>query len=257
MSGFEHLRDEIQDLLDGRLDETARGRVERHLEACVECRREWRALSAVKESVRAGLLPKDIPTDVASRVSMALEREKGPLPRIPIVVYASAAAALALILALAVFAAGRRNLPSRVARDYENHKAGILPLQLKTQNPQELDRLFAARGVAFPTRVFDLGVMGYRLEGGRVLNPDGRQRAFSVYRGPKNEILVCEMYEGRVEDLPKGGELRRHNGFSFFVFHRGRGTQVFWQEGKTACVLVSEIPSEEVVQLAFAKAMKA
>ena len=32
-------------------------------------------------------------------------------------------------------------------------------------------------------------------------------------------------------------------------------TAVFWQEGAVVCVLVSDIETEEVVQLAFAKAM--
>lgn len=43
---------------------------------------------------------------------------------------------------------------------------------------------------------------------------------------------------------------------TFFVYRRGGSTQVFWQEGPTACVLVSDLPTEDVVQLAFAKAMK-
>lgn len=257
MSGSEHCGDQIQDLLDGRLEGSARGRVEGHLEACVECRRQWQALSAVKESVQTGLLAKEMPADVASGVAAALDREGNARQTTRVSAYVFAAVAVALVIALALLVPGRRNLPSRVAQDYEKHKAGMLPLQMRTESPQELDRFFAARGVPFATRVFDLGMMRYRLEGGRVLNPDGRQRAFFAYRGPKNELLACEMYEGDVGQLPKSGELRRHNGFTFFVYHRGGGTQVFWQEGKTACVLVSEIPTEEIVQLAFAKAMRA
>ncbi len=64
------------------------------------------------------------------------------------------------------------------------------------------------------------------------------------------------MYEGDVRRLPKDGVPRSHGGITFFVCHRGGSTQVFWQEGATACVLVSDIPTEEVVQLAFAKATK-
>ncbi len=33
-------------------------------------------------------------------------------------------------------------------------------------------------------------------------------------------------------------------------------TVVFWQEGAVTCVLTSDISPEEVVQLAFAKAVK-
>ena len=62
------------------------------------------------------------------------------------------------------------------------------------------------------------------------------------------------MYEGDVLRLPKGGLPRSHAGITFFVYRCGGSTQVSWQEGATACILVSHIRTEEVVQLTFAKA---
>jgi hypothetical protein len=41
------------------------------------------------------------------------------------------------------------------------------------------------------------------------------------------------------------------------VYERDGVTSVFWQEGTVVCVLASDLPREEVVQLAYAKAMKA
>ncbi len=270
MTSSEHLGDEIQALLDGRLDGEARARVESHLEVCLECRGERQALSRVKRSVRTSLLTRETPGDLASGIAAMLDRQdregaQAGAPQAPVrarsrtsvVVYASVAAAVVALIALAVFVPGRRNLPSRVAQDYANHESGMLPLQVRTEDPQALERFFAARGVSFSTRVMDLEMMGYRLEGGRVLNPDGRERAFFVYRGPKNQVLACQMYEGDVRQLPKNALLRRNDDFTFFVYRSGGTTQVFWQEGNVVCVLVSDIPAEEVIQLAFAKAMKA
>jgi anti-sigma factor RsiW len=263
-----HLGEELQDLLDGRLGPADRERAERHLRDCAECRGERDALSRVKQAVRASRDANEVPAHVASGVAAALDHEEqktaaaterrsaGLRQRSPFFGYAAVAAAVAALVLLAVFVAGRRNLPSRVALDYQNYKAGRLPLRILTDKPEELDRFFAARGVSFPTRVFDLRMMRYRLLGGSVLNPDGRKRALFVYAGPENKILACEMYEGDVRRLPKDGLPRSHAGVAFFVYRRGSSTQVFWQEGATACVLVSDIPTEEVVQLAFAKATK-
>ncbi|HEX9286663.1 MAG TPA: hypothetical protein VF999_05280 [Thermoanaerobaculia bacterium] len=261
-----HLGEELQDLLDGRLGRADRERAERHLRDCTECRGERDALSRVKQAVRASLDANEVPARVTSGVAAALDHEErealsapGVRParqRSRFLGYAAVAAAVAALVLLAVFVPGRRNLPSRVALDYENYKTGRLPLQISTDEPEELDRFFAARGVTFPTRVFDLRMMRYRLVGGRVLNPDGRKRALFVYVGPENKILACEMYEGDVRRLPKNGLQRSYAGITFFVYRRGGSTQVFWQEGATACVLVSDIPTEEVVQLAFAKATK-
>lgn len=263
-----HLGEGLQDLLDGRLGPADRERAERHLRDCAECRGERDALSRVKEAVRASLDANEVPPHVASGVAAALDHEERETlsaherrpaavrQRSPFLGYAAVAAAVAALVLLAVFVAGRRTLPSRVALDYQNYKAGRLPLRMLTDKPQELDRFFTARGISFPTRVFDLGMMQYRLLGGRVLNPDGRKRALFVYVGPENKILACEMYEGDVRRLPKNGLQRSHAGITFFVYRRGGSTQVFWQEGATTCVLVSDIPTEEVVQLAFAKAMR-
>jgi hypothetical protein len=65
------------------------------------------------------------------------------------------------------------------------------------------------------------------------------------------------MYEGRFAELPPADEVRRHDGMTFQVYRAGRLTLVFWQEGDMVCVLASDAESEEVIQLAYAKAVKA
>jgi len=39
-----HFKDELQDWLDGRLDAETCSEVERHVETCAECRREYEAI---------------------------------------------------------------------------------------------------------------------------------------------------------------------------------------------------------------------
>jgi hypothetical protein len=66
--------------------------------------------------------------------------------------------------------------------------------------------------------------------------------------------LVCQMYVGNVSELPVGFVEREHRGKKFHVYQLKGVTMVFWQDRKVVCVLISDMPTESVVQLAFAKA---
>jgi hypothetical protein len=120
-----------------------------------------------------------------------------------------------------------------------------------------LEAYFRERGIPFRTRVFDLAMMGYSLVGGRAHELNGKPSALFVYRGPGGRILVCQMFPGQISELPRSSDIRRHGDFTFRVYRRDRQTLVFWQEGDVTCVLASEGDPEELIQLAFAKAMKA
>jgi hypothetical protein len=98
-------------------------------------------------------------------------------------------------------------------------------------------------------------MMDYRLVGGRVHTMRGRPSALFVYRGKENKILVCQMFESSTRDLPGGAEARENGGIPFSVYRRDGRTIVFWPEGQVLCVLVSDADAEEVIALAFAKAV--
>lgn len=261
-----HFPDDMQDLLDGRLDAAARERVEVHLNVCTDCRREWEILRMVRQRTRS-LGGEGVPPDLAANLSAALDREDrrrtpvrppargGPLQRKPLLAYG--AFALVVILALFVWIARPPSLPSAVARDYGRYRSGSLSLELQTDRTEAMERFFSARGISFPTRVFDLGMMKYRLIGGRVHRLARRQSAFFVYYGEGNKILICQMFQATLAELPTAAQRREHNGITFWIYHRQDQTQVFWQEGDVLCVLTSDIPAEEVISLAFAKAMNA
>jgi anti-sigma factor RsiW len=150
----------------------------------------------------------------------------------------------------------RPDLTLAVGRDYRNYKAGRLPLMLTTEDVKEMEKFFSEEGIPYQTRVFDLGMMSYRLLGGRVHKLATRESAFFVYRGKNDAILVCQMFPGQVTELPPGAVQRENKGTRFYVYRLKGLTLTFWQEGAVTCVLASEIASEELVQLAFAKAVK-
>jgi hypothetical protein len=119
-----------------------------------------------------------------------------------------------------------------------------------------MEQFFTQEGIPFRTRVFDLGMMNYRLLGGRVHELVTRKSAFFVYSGKRNAILVCQMYLGRVTELPAGAVRRESKGIPFYTYRVKNLSVAFWQEGPVTCVLTSNIDPEELLQLAIAKAVK-
>jgi anti-sigma factor RsiW len=263
-----HPEDEIQELLDGRLRPERRAEVEQHLAGCAECRRFQEALAYARETVRTGLLAARVPGEVVAGVAAAIDREarRATAPESPaaatrpgrgrrVVLVASLAAALAL--AVILLRPRTDSLPAAAARDFQRVRSGVIALALQTESPGAMEAFFVRKGVPFRTRVFDFGMMGYRLAGGSVHTLAGRPSALFAYRDPRGRLLVCQMYEGRTSELPRTAETRRNADITFSVYRRGKQTVVFWQEGSVTCVLASDIDPEEVIQLAFAKAMKA
>ena len=276
-----HFKEEIQELLDDRLKTEARLEVEQHLELCEECRKEFEALRWTKRFCQRQFAPEGAATKLEENILAALDFEdrfshvntaSSPAGwhrhRRAILAYSSVlVAGIALSLLYFIlqaphqkapeFGAESASLPSAVAQDYRNYQAGNLPLTLQTGQVKELEQFFSARGVGFDARVFDLGMMSYRLVGGRVHQLIGRQSALFVYRGKDNQILICQMYPGQATELPAAGAvLRENNGIRFHIYSVNRLTVAFWQEGTITCVLTSDIDPEELIQLAFAKALK-
>ena len=271
-----HYQDELQDWLDQRLDAPTCDEAERHLETCAECRREYEAMAWTKQQTWQRLAAPPAPAELRARILQALRAEPPPVEVVAEVSVAEAEpetaapafwrqhlrpllAAAALVLLTAILAAAwllkPAALPDVMARDYRAYQAQQLALELSTGDVKAMETYFAEQGVSFNTRVFDLGMMNYQLVGGRVQQPGARPRALFVYRGSGSQKLVCQMFAGKVDELPKGATRRENKGLRFHIYQREKLTAVFWQEGAVVCVLASDIPQEEVVQLAFAKAM--
>ena len=260
MSQSAHPTAALQDLADGRLDVAERQQVEQHLQDCATCQREWQALSAVKRAV-ARLPRVDVPAGLEARLAAALDEvapEASPLS-VPVAAtwrrwVAPLGLAAMLVLAAVLWWRPSPSLPRSAAAAVADYDARRLVVATGEHNASVLNTYLAER-VSFPVRGFDLGMMGYTLEGGGVHEIGGHPSAFWVYRGTAGSLL-CQMYRGLTAELPPPSETREARGFTFLVYHEDGGTQVFWQEGDVVCVLASSLPAEDVIQLAIAKAMK-
>lgn len=284
-----HPREELQDLLDGRLPAPAAEAVRAHMATCDVCRREWVGLERARAAAALLREERDVPSDLFGAVAGTLDAEDASTRGVPVADHRAEPTAdvieprsapvlrtrrwvvlsgLAAAATVGLLVWGRRRrpappLPLQVARDFAAVDGGTLALERRTAQVGELEAFFAqpSGGIApLRVRVFDLAMMGFTLEGGtrHVLN--GVPSALYAYRTASGERIVCQMFEGGQDDLPATTDIRENNGFRFHVSRVVLGaravTLVFWQEGDIVCVLASALPAEEVVKLAVAKAMR-
>jgi anti-sigma factor RsiW len=260
-----HPTEDLQAALEGRLSAERRRSLDVHLAQCASCRREMDALSAVRASLAQGLARRPVPADLAARIGSALDaevarsapvsREDAVLSRRSLLLGGGALAAAAAVTALLARLRPRDALEA-AARDFERFVDQGLALELATDVPGELETFFDTRGLGFPTRVFDFGMMGYRLVGGGVHAMLGRDAALFAYRGSNGRSLLCQMYPGSVSELPAADAERLAGRIRFQVYGRGAVTFVFWQEGPVVCVLGFDGSAAEALDLAAAKAVE-
>jgi anti-sigma factor RsiW len=267
-----HDAGDLQDAVDGRLDATARAKLEIHLVACAPCRTAYGRLRWVKSLVAAVGAPEEPPQRLRASIALALDEEdrataaraarswmgsRSVHARTLVV----AAAALVVVTTVALLVPRHPRGPvvvAGLAATFDRYRAGERPLEATTSQPERLRAFFAAKALGFEVRVLDLGMMGYQLVGGGVDVVDGYRTALLVYRADSGQVVLCAMLLGRAAELGGGAAaVRRHDGIAFHVHRLGRLTVVLWQEGATACALVSDGDPEELVRLAYAKAMHA
>jgi anti-sigma factor RsiW len=267
-----HPGDELHLLLEDLLPPAQRAAVEAHVAGCERCRRELAALRWTRTAARAqgeGRGPDDaaaLPPALAARITASLDAEdraarRRRRVRWSLPVSLAAAAVLALVLLRPLLNPRGTDFVDLAARDYQTYRSGALALDLQTAEPARLAAYFAERLPAVPARVFDFGMMGYTLAGGRVHRVAGRDATLFAYRNAAGTDIVCVMYAGTLAELRggagAGGEERVHEGIRFRVYRSGALTLVFWEEGDIVCVLVSVGDPDAVVQFAYAKAVKA
>lgn len=276
-----HLGDEIQDLLDGRLDPAREAAVRSHLAECDVCRQHWQRLEWLTQRLRglADSAPA-VPADLENAIRGTLDREHAELRASAVAhldqastasaapsslqsprrrawrTQAARAAGLAAVLVVTIGAGlwwwFRPPTPVEIARDYVSLAEGTLRIDAATADPRALERYFTAEG-GVPNRVYDLDMMRYRLIGGRVQPHRGQPGTLAVYRGDHGERVICEMYFAAPPSRAPG-DRRTHNGIEFTVYRQGDVIMVFWDEGPVTCVLAAIMDPEALLQLAFAKA---
>jgi anti-sigma factor RsiW len=245
---------ELQELLDGRLAEEQRVEAQGHVEGCPSCRKQLEALAGVKRALanRRESEPEGLRESVAAAVRRDPAGTGGKRWRRPAL---AAAALAALVAAIALLRpAASSDLPGEAARGVADYRAGNLALARRTESAVELETYLRRERPQVQSRVFDFGMMGWRLIGGGPSNLGGRKATLFVYEGPGGSILICQMMESGWEDLPPPDDSRSERGITFRLYRRGGVSLVFWREPGAVCVLAGEESAEAVLALAVAKA---
>jgi len=269
--GERHFDDELQEALDGRLTGPARAALGAHVADCTRCQSRLEILTAAKAAT-ARLRVDDLPADVYARIIEAVRREppagaERPAPasarrgaedpvRRRWVWSVVAAAVVALAFWITWSIREPATVPALAATDYTAVRDGRVRLEVRSTDVAEVEAFFRRAGIGFPTRVFDLAMMQFTVEGGLVHRLGQTTAALFVYRGRDSAVVVCQMYRGRIADLPATGARRTHHDIEFLSYDERGVTVVFWQEGDVVCVIAGEGNAEQIFQLAFAKAVK-
>jgi anti-sigma factor RsiW len=256
----EHPKHALQDALDRRLDPSEQAKLDSHLASCLDCRRELDALrwTRAQASTAQSLSP---PSDLEDRLRAALDdedRAAGSRSRGRIGHIAPWIAAAAVLIA-GVWSGVHfwpASTPALIAEEFRAYSASEIPLDWESSDARELEALYEGASLPFHMTVYDLGMMGYRIEGAAARPFRGRGAGFVAYRGSDGSILICRMYQGRVTDLPEPLERRIVEGVPFWIYLEGEVRVVFWQEGPVVCVLAGEDDLEAILALAVAKASK-
>jgi anti-sigma factor RsiW len=256
-----HELDELSAALDGRLPAERQAAVLERVRSCRECRAAHQALAWTRGQL--GRLPAVAsPPALEDEVRRTLDRaDRGPAPawsRRAVRLSLAAALVLSLAAVLARLSSLPPPLPRAVAEDFRTRAAGRATLAVETTDPARLEAWLASASLGIPTRVLDLRMMGFELRGGEAHTIAGRPSAVVVYREvATGREVICRMMAGGLTDLPPPDAKREHDGIPFHVYEVEGVTVVFWPEGEVLCLLVGAGDPEALVQLAFAKAMKA
>jgi anti-sigma factor RsiW len=248
-----HIVDALDEHLDGRLTGEELAAADSHLALCAECRSKREALARVRETLRAR--GESAHAGLREQIEGAIARDSASPASSRRRLAAAAALIAAALLAFALLWPARSaDVPGQAAQALTRVEDGRVQIARVTADAAELEAYFREARPDHVTRVFDLGMMGWRLQGGSPSSLGEEPSSLFVYTDAKGRRLLCQMYGGRWEDLPAPEAVHREKGFTFHVYRRGDTILVFWREAGAICVLTGRIPENEILALAVAKA---
>ena len=253
---------ELQDFLDGRLDDTSRREVERRLADSAEWRDELEVLTISREVSHTGLssihMPEGLRSQIQDAIADELQGAKATIRpagrllsfRLP----AMAAAALILFAAGMYFSqsAPAAGPATTVVEIFHTYQIGEMPLQFTLADPSCLEDHLAAMGMSFDPGMATLE--GYVYQGGCITKKPECDYATFAFVNEAKEVVTCQMFPGRLEKMTGTFEHRIQRGKDFMIAREGCITMTFWQDGDMICVISTDGNEEESIQLAVNKA---
>ena len=253
----------ISALADNELSDRERSSIEGHLRDCPRCQRayEWhQSLNSKIHTVSASVVA---PVDLRQRIlsdhrTMPKEAESSNggskliLRLQPFLRPAFASALLVILLISIFFLMQRPSQPISLTALQIRAKIdeGEISLQEATNTDELHDWLRHAVDGKFGPLGYDFSPLGVKPIGGTVREVKGRQILVAVFKG-NGLSITCFTFLGTEEDAPKNATVffDPDKRMRFYSFSRDGVHAVLHREDNVICILVSNMPPEELLSL--------
>jgi anti-sigma factor RsiW len=253
----------ISSLIDDELSDPERSSIEGHLKDCPKCQRAYeygRVLDREMRTVSASVVA---PVDLRQRIlsdqrATTKEAESSKesnklILRLQPFLRPTFAFALLVILVISIFflrqspsqpiSLAALQIRAKIAR-------GEVPLREATDTDELHAWLRRAVDGKFGPLGYDFSPLGVKPVGGTVQEVDGRQILVAVFRG-NGLSITCFTFLGSDNDAPKEADVffDLETKISFYSFSRNGIQAVLHREDSVICMLVSNMPPEELLSL--------
>ena len=266
----EEAQELITALVDEELSHLERASIEAHLEDCPRCRWAYEQERALKREIhKVGVsisMPAELKRKILTDHDILLQEPESPrrwnkmaVSFRPFFRPAFGLALLVIVLLPVIYLMPRSQPISLAAVEIqEKIMRGELSLQT-AKNPNELrDWQIRAVNGKFAPMGYDLLPKHFQPVGGVVQDVNGRKMLVTVFKGTGMSV-TCFTFLGTEEDAPKDASVIFDHGRSmnYYTFSRNGYNAVLHRIDNVICILVSKMPTEELLDLARVKTHQA
>ena len=264
----EEAQELITGLVDNELSTQESALITAHFGECADCAKSFSREYALKRLLSNAAARIDAPTELRAKIASAqrhpphkvwLSTSWRSLPRARS--FAVQTAALVALLAIP-FLFARYWITSPyfpiVPGAFQNYRqitgGEIVPVKMK--NLAELkERLTQLVDGQFAPMAYDFSSMNIRLVGGLLQEIANRKVLVAVYQG-NGLTIICYTFIGSDGDAPDIAEMffDAEKGMNFHQFSYSHTNAVMHREGDINCILMSQMPMSDLLELARAKA---
>jgi anti-sigma factor RsiW len=253
----------ISALIDDELSDPERSSIEGHLKDCTKCQRAYEWGRVLNGEIRTASASVVAPVDLRQRIlsvqrttTKEAESSKGRsklILRLQPFLRPTFAFALLVILVISIFllrqspsqpiSLAALQIRAKIARGEVSLREATDTDELHTWLRRSVDGKFGPLG-------YDFSSMNVRPVGGTVQEVEGRQILVAVFRGDGLSIM-CFTFLGTEEDAPKNATVffDPEKQMRFYTFSRDGIHAVLHREDNVICMLVSNMPPEELLSL--------
>jgi hypothetical protein len=260
----------ITGLVDNELLDWERSSIESHLKECRQCQWSYQQERSLKKAIQVVGTSVNVPTELRRKIlsdrhglpgtgdaSRPRRRWSWPIATLP---RPAIALVLLLIVALPTYYLTRPtklDISAVVLETHEKIRRGDIVIA-RTGSEEELKKYLSnSVGGSFSPMKYDLAKVNMKAIGGVLKETGGRKILVTVYQG--NSIFVtCYTLLGTEKDAPADATVLVDSvtEMNFYTFSQGTLNAVFHREGNIICILVSELPTLDLLAAAKMGARK-